>query len=73
MIQAALTILFRRKEFKGNGKGGVGGGELSMLGSHSIQKYAATFVRRCGVTKDKKNIRGQWKGAGRVSEVYDDV
>ncbi len=54
MIQAAFTILFRRKEFKGNGKGGegVGGGEMSMLGSHCIRKYAATFAQRCGVTKD---------------------
>jgi hypothetical protein len=73
MIQAAFTILFRRKAFKGDGKGGGRGGELSMLGSHSIQKYAATFARRCGVTKDKKDIRGRWKGAGRVSDVYDDV
>jgi hypothetical protein len=34
-----------------------------MPGSHSIH----------GVTKDEKDIRGQWKGAGRVSDVYDDV
>jgi hypothetical protein len=75
MIQAVFTILFRREEFKGNGKGGRGGGggELSMLRSHSIRKYAATFARRCGVTKDEKDIRGRWKGAGRVSDVYDDV
>jgi hypothetical protein len=32
MIQAAFTILFRHKEFKGNSKEGGGGGELSMLG-----------------------------------------
>jgi hypothetical protein len=44
-----------------------------MLGSHSIRKYAATFARRCGVTQNEKDIRGQWKGAGRVSYVYDDV
>ncbi len=25
------------------------------------------------MTKDKKDIRGRWKGAGRVSNVYDDV
>ena len=73
MIQAAFTILFRREEFKGDGEGRGGGGELSMLGSHSIRKYAATFARRCGVTKDEKDIRGRWKGAGRVSDVYDDV
>ena len=73
MIQAAFTILFSRKEFKNDGKGGGEGGELSMLGSHSIRKYAATFAQRCGVTKDEKDIRGRWKGAGRVSNVYDDV
>jgi len=73
MIQAAFTILFRREEFKGDGKGGGGGSEMSMLGSHSIRKYAATFARRCGVTKDKNDIRGPWKGAGRVSDVYDDA
>jgi hypothetical protein len=64
--------LFRRKEFKGDGEGGEGG-ELSMLGSHSIQKYAVTFAQRCGVTKDNNDIRGRSKGAGRVSGVYDDV
>ncbi len=73
MIQAAFTILFSREEFKHDGKGGGEGGELSMLGSHSIRKYAATFAQRCGVTKDEKDIRGRWKGAGRVSNVYDDV
>ena len=44
-----------------------------MLGSHSIRKFAATHARRCGVTKDEKDIRGRWKGKGRVSDVYDDV
>jgi len=47
--------------------------EGGMLGSHSIRKYAATHARRCGVTKDEKDIRGRWKGKGRVSDVYDDV
>jgi hypothetical protein len=76
MIQAAFTILFRRNKFKGDGEGGGGGGgggELSMLGSHSIRKYATIFLQRCGVTKDEKDIPGRWKGAGRVSDVYDDV
>jgi hypothetical protein len=75
-IQAAFTILFRREEFKGKGEGkggGGGGGEMSMLGRHSIRKYAAIFAQRCGVTKDEKPIRGRWKGAGRVSDMYDDV
>ena len=72
MIQSAFTLLFRREEFKGEDDGD-GATELSLLGSHSIRKYAATFARRCGVTKDEKDIRGRWKGAGRVSDVYDDV
>jgi hypothetical protein len=70
MIQSLFTRMFRRQEFKGEENGD---GELSMLGSHSIRKYAATFARRCGVTKDEKDIRGRWKGTGRVSDVYDDV
>ena len=72
MIQSAFTPLFRREEFKGEDDDN-GAAELSLLGSHSIRKYAATFARRCGVTKDEKDIRGRWKGAGRVSDVYDDV
>jgi hypothetical protein len=72
MIQSAFTLLFRREEFKGEDDGN-GAAELSLLGSHSIRKYAATFARRCGVTKGEKDIRGRWKGAGRVSDVYDDV
>ena len=44
-----------------------------MLGSHSIRKYAAAFMQRCGVTKDEKDIKGRWKRSGRVSDVYDDV
>ena len=47
--------------------------ENGPLGSHSIRKYAATHARRCGVTMDEKDIRGRWKGKGRVSDVYDDV
>ncbi len=72
MIHSAFTLLCRREDFKGedNGKGAT---ELSLLGSHSIQKHAPKLAQRCGVTKDKKDIRGRWKGAGRVSDVYDDV
>jgi hypothetical protein len=45
----------------------------SLLGSHSIRKYAATHCRRCGCNKDEKDIRGRWKSKGRVSDVADDV
>jgi len=29
-----------------------------LLGSHSIRKFASTHVRRCGITRDEKDIRG---------------
>jgi hypothetical protein len=68
-IQKILTKMFKLEEFKTDD----GEAKSLLLGSHSIRKYAATFARRCGVTKDEKDIRGRWKGAGRVSDVYDDV
>ena len=55
--------VFKREEFQLSG----------LLGSHSIRKFAATHVRKCGISKDDKDIRGRWKGKGRVSDVYDDV
>ena len=62
--------MFKLEEFKTDG----GEAKSLLLGTQSIPKYAATFACRCGVTKDEKDIRGQqWKGAGRVSDVYDDV
>jgi hypothetical protein len=45
----------------------------SLLGCHSIRKYAATHARKCGCNKDAKDIRGRWKSKGQVSDVYDDV
>ena len=41
--------IFKREEFSAVDTG--------PLGSHSVRKYAATHVRRCGVTKNKKDIR----------------
>jgi hypothetical protein len=55
MIQSAFTLLLRCEEFKGEDDGN-GATELSLLGSHSKRKYAAISARRCGVTKDKKDI-----------------
>lgn len=43
------------------------------LGSHSVRKMGSTESRRRGATKDEKDIRGRWKGKGRVSDVYDDI
>jgi hypothetical protein len=68
-IQRILTGMFKLNEFVRDDEYGL----LSGLGSHSIRKFAATFARNCGVTKDEKDIRGRWKGVGRVSDVYDDV
>jgi hypothetical protein len=44
-----------------------------LSGSHSIRKFASTHVRQCGISKDDKDIRGRWKGRGRVSDVYNNV
>jgi hypothetical protein len=52
--------VFSRQNFKAGG----------LLGSHSIRKYAATHIRRCGLSKDNIDIRGRRKGQGRVSDVY---
>ena len=70
MIQGFLKKLFRMPEFVKEDDEGLS--DL-LLGSHSIRKFAATFARKCGITKDEKEIRGRWKGAGRVSDVHDDV
>ena len=64
-----LTKMFKLKEFKTDD----GEAKSLLLGSHSIQKYAAMFARRCVVTKAEKHIGGRCKGAGRVSDVCDDV
>jgi hypothetical protein len=39
--------------------------------SCSIHKYAATHVRQFE-SREKKDMRGSWKGRGRVSGIYDD-
>ena len=43
------------------------------MGPHSVPKYAATYVRRCRVTKDEKDISGRWERKGRVKNVYKDI
>ena len=43
-----------------------------LVGSHSVRKLAATWVRGNGISKDDKDYRGRWKRK-RVSDVYDDV
>ena len=44
-----------------------------LVGSHSIRKFAATHVRRFGISRDDMEGRGRWKGQGRVSDCYDDL
>ena len=34
------------------------------LGTHSIRKFASTFCRRNGCTKDDKDYHGRWKRRG---------
>lgn len=44
----------------------------SPIGSHSIRKYASTWVRSNGISKDDKDHRGRWQHR-RTSDRYDDV
>ena len=48
-------------------------GDGGMLGTHSNRKYASTHTRASGVSKDDRDLRGRWKGKGRVADKYDDV
>ena len=42
------------------------------LGSHSTRKFAATFARRNGCSKDDVDARGRWKGRNRIVDLYID-
>ena len=42
------------------------------LGTHSIQKGAATYAARCGLTKDFINRRGRWRINVSVVDTYID-
>ena len=42
------------------------------VGSHSVRKYASTWTRTNGMSKDDKDHRGRWKNK-RQSNTYDDV
>ena len=44
-----------------------------LLGAHSIRKFGATRVRRCGATRNGRDICGRWKRKRSVGDVYDDV
>jgi hypothetical protein len=44
-----------------------------LLGSHSIRKFASTWVRSNGISKDDKEHRGCWKDSKRVSDRYDEI
>jgi hypothetical protein len=37
-----------------------------------VRKFGSTHARKCGITKDEKDVRGRWK-KGRTSDVYDDI
>jgi hypothetical protein len=71
MIQNALKVMFKGEQFKCAEEEEAA--SMLLVGSHSVRKYATTYARRCGVTKDEKDIRGRWKGQGRVSDIYDDI
>jgi len=52
---------------------GTGVGSHGPIGTHSVRKFASTHSRKCGGTKDDRDIRGRWKGKARVGDRYDDV
>jgi hypothetical protein len=43
------------------------------VGSHSVQKLAATHSRKNWCTKDEKDIHGRWKKGRDISDVYEDI
>ena len=43
------------------------------LGIHSFRKFASTFCRRNGCSKDEKDCCGQWKRRAQTSDIYDDI
>ena len=47
--------------------------ESGPVGSHSIRKLAATWVRMNGICKDDKDYRGRWKSRKQISDDYDDI
>ena len=44
-----------------------------LIGSHLIWKFASTYVRGNGVSKDNKDHRGHWQTNNRQSNRYDDI
>jgi hypothetical protein len=73
LVQTLLQKVFKLEEFTSSGADDVNHNAICQLGSHSIRKFAATHTRKCGCTRDEKDIRGRWKSRKRVSDVYDDV
>jgi hypothetical protein len=69
MIQLYMTKMFEKPEFHEEEENA----KKLLLGLHSIWKFARIHARSCGIHKDEKDIGGQWKGKGCVSDVYDDT
>ena len=44
----------------------------SPIGTHSLRKFAATFARRHGASRDDVDARGRWKNNRRIVDVYID-
>ena len=72
LVQMLLQKVFKLEEFTSSADD-INHNAICQLGSHSIRKFAATHTRKCGCTRDEKDIRGRWKSRKRVSDVYDDV
>ena len=44
----------------------------SPIGTHSLRKFAATYARRHGCSRDDVDARGRWKNNRRICDVYID-
>ena len=43
------------------------------LGTHSLRKGSATYIKRCGVPKDYIKMRGRWRGKKEIIDTYIDL
>ena len=44
--------------------------KVEIVGTHSIRKFASTYARRSGYTRDDINVRGRWKRFKKMVDIY---
>ena len=73
LSKGTMQDILRDRVFKAANIANTNGSGHGPLWTHSVHKLASTHSRRSGATKDKRDIRGQWKIKKRVADVYDDI